>query len=255
MSQYVYNKHNTSCKVLRTVYTHSLFLYQKSHSFDFWYKNNSCVNTVRQHFLWSILYLLSISKKQQQQQQQPCTCAAHFFVHLFDHGLHDYNVKLPNSFYWKMSYVLTDVLSCSCSLFFYTASHFHLVGRFFSFSHFLTFNFYVFPPTKFVCCFLSNALAFLSTSLKTLKFSRTWVCCWLFSRPSPDGLSLSKKSGWTLGFRPKNPVLHLPYLLIELFYIGIHVVRKGVRTLTSLFMHSEPKFLPMVHRCARESFA
>ena len=33
MSQYVYNKHNTTCKVLRTVFTHSLFLYQKSHSF------------------------------------------------------------------------------------------------------------------------------------------------------------------------------------------------------------------------------
>ena len=42
--------------MLRTVFTLSLFLYQKSHSFDFWYKNNSCVNTVRQHFPWSILY-------------------------------------------------------------------------------------------------------------------------------------------------------------------------------------------------------
>ena len=114
----------------------------------------------------------------------------------------------------------------------------------------------VFPPTKFVSCFLSNALALLLTaSLKTLKFSRTWLCCWFFSLLSPDGLSLSKKSRWTLGFPPKNPVLHLPYLLIELFYIGMPVVRKGVRTLTWLFMHSEPKFLPMLHRCARESFA
>ena len=50
-------------------------------------------------------------------------------------------------------------------------------------------------------------------------------------------------------------MLYLPYLLIELFYIGMPVVRKGVRTLTWLFMHSEPKFLPMVYRCARESFA
>ena len=32
-SQYVYNKHNTTWKVLCTVFTHSLFLYQKSHSF------------------------------------------------------------------------------------------------------------------------------------------------------------------------------------------------------------------------------
>ena len=62
MSQYVYNKHNTTCKVLRTVFTHSLFLYQKSHSFDFWYKNNSCVNTVRQHFPRSILYIFHSPK-------------------------------------------------------------------------------------------------------------------------------------------------------------------------------------------------
>ena len=148
-----------------------------------------------------------------------------------------------------MSYVLTNVLSCSCSLLFYTAAHFHLVGRFFSFSH------RQFPCfSKFVSCLLSNALALLSTSLNTLKFSRTWLCCWFFSLLSPDGLSLSKKSGWTLSFPPKNPVLHLPYLLIELFYIGMPVVRKRVRTLTWLFMHSEPKFLPMVHRRARENF-
>ena len=29
-----------------------------THLFDFWYVNNSCVNTVRQHFPWSILYIL-----------------------------------------------------------------------------------------------------------------------------------------------------------------------------------------------------
>ena len=27
-----------------------------ANEWDFWYKNNSCVNTVRQHFPWSILY-------------------------------------------------------------------------------------------------------------------------------------------------------------------------------------------------------
>ena len=122
----------------------------------------------------------------------------------------------------------------------------------FSFSHR---QFLCFSSNEICLLFLSNALALLSTSLKTLKFSRTWVCCWLFSRLSPDGLSLSKNSGWTLGFPPKNPVLHLPYLLIELFYIGMPVVRKGVCTLTWLFMRSEPKFLPMVHRCAHKSFA
>ena len=51
-----YNKHNTTGKVLRTVFTRS-FLYQKSHSFDFWYVNNSCANTVRPNFPWSILYV------------------------------------------------------------------------------------------------------------------------------------------------------------------------------------------------------
>ena len=127
--------------------------------------------------------------------------------------------------------------------FFYTVAHFHLVGRLFSFSHR---HFHVFPPTKFVSCFLSNALALLSMSLKTLKFSRAWLCCWFFSLLNPDRLSLSKKSRWTLGFPPENPVLHLIYLLIELFYIGMPVVRT---------VHSEPKFLPMVHRCARVSFA
>ena len=148
-----------------------------------------------------------------------------------------------------MWYVLTDVFSCSCSLFFYTVAHFHLVGRLFSFSHR---HFHVFPPTKFVSCFFSNALALLLMSLKTLKFCRTWLCCWFFSLLSPDGLSLSKKSGWTLGFPPKNSVLYLPYLLIELFYIGC-LWCGSVRTLKWLFMHSEPKFLPMVYRCAQES--
>ena len=33
MSQYVYNKHNTTWKVLCMVFTHSLFLYQKSQKF------------------------------------------------------------------------------------------------------------------------------------------------------------------------------------------------------------------------------
>ena len=33
MSQYVYNKHNDTWKVICTAFTHSLFLYQKSQSF------------------------------------------------------------------------------------------------------------------------------------------------------------------------------------------------------------------------------
>ena len=29
-----------------------------THSFNFWYINNSCVNTIRPHFPWSVLYVL-----------------------------------------------------------------------------------------------------------------------------------------------------------------------------------------------------
>ena len=32
------------------LFTHSLFLYQKSKEWDFWYVNNSCINTPRPHF-------------------------------------------------------------------------------------------------------------------------------------------------------------------------------------------------------------
>ena len=60
LSQYVYNKHNTTWKVLCMVFAH-LFLYQKSlliaviiHLVS--YVNNSCINTVRPHSPWSILY-------------------------------------------------------------------------------------------------------------------------------------------------------------------------------------------------------
>ena len=78
--------------------------------------------------------------------------------------------------------------------------------------------------------FLSNALAPLSTSLKTLKFSRTCLCCWFFSLLSPDGLSLSKKSGWTLGFPPKDPccICHtcwLSYFTLICLWCGRACVR------------------------------
>ena len=39
------------------VFVSEILLIRCAHSFDFWYVNNSCVNTVRQHFPWSILYL------------------------------------------------------------------------------------------------------------------------------------------------------------------------------------------------------
>ena len=38
------------------VFVSEILLVRYAHSFDFWYVNNSCVNTVRQHFPWSILH-------------------------------------------------------------------------------------------------------------------------------------------------------------------------------------------------------
>ena len=61
----IYDKHNTTWKALCTVFTHEMFLYQKSPSFATLTRsisdtliNNSCVNTARLHFPWSILYVL-----------------------------------------------------------------------------------------------------------------------------------------------------------------------------------------------------
>ena len=38
------------------VFVSEILLVRCAHSFDFWYVNNSCINTVRQHFPWSIFY-------------------------------------------------------------------------------------------------------------------------------------------------------------------------------------------------------
>ena len=45
------------------VFVSEILLVRCAHSFDFWYVNNSCVNTVRQHFPWSILYVLKEETK------------------------------------------------------------------------------------------------------------------------------------------------------------------------------------------------
>ena len=51
MNVSVSNKHNTTWKMLCTVFPGTLFLYQKSHSFDFWRNvNNSYENTVLPDF-------------------------------------------------------------------------------------------------------------------------------------------------------------------------------------------------------------
>ena len=63
MSQYLYNKHNTTWKMLvyciypLVVFVSEILLVRCANSFDFWYKNNWCVNTVCQHLPWSILFI------------------------------------------------------------------------------------------------------------------------------------------------------------------------------------------------------
>ena len=42
----------------RVVYVSEISIVRRAHLFDFWYKNNSCVNTIRPRFPWSILYFL-----------------------------------------------------------------------------------------------------------------------------------------------------------------------------------------------------
>ena len=76
MSRYVYNKHNTTWKVLaygiyaRVVFVSEILLVRCAHSFDFWYVNNSCVNTVRQQFPWSILYIQRMLKGRMTKRQR-----------------------------------------------------------------------------------------------------------------------------------------------------------------------------------------
>ena len=64
MPQYVYNNNNTTWKVPWAIFTHLLFLYQKSHWFAalirsiFDTSTTRGVNTIRPHFPWSVLYVL-----------------------------------------------------------------------------------------------------------------------------------------------------------------------------------------------------
>ena len=44
------------------LFVSKILLVRGAHSFDFWYVNNWCVNTVRQHFPWSIFYLNGLLK-------------------------------------------------------------------------------------------------------------------------------------------------------------------------------------------------
>ena len=75
---------------------------------------------------------------------------------------------------------MLEYVVCAHHMFCRVPGHFFLHCRSFSpcWSLFLIFSPQISMFSKFVSCFLSNALALLSTSLKTLKFSRTWLCPW-----------------------------------------------------------------------------
>ena len=114
------------------------------------------------------------------QEKKNFARAAHFFVHFFVVGLHDYNVK--HLIY--TSYVGNVVNAprmffhfCSGSLFFSVPLIFTLLAA--SISHFLTTNFHVLYQRNSAPLFLSNALALslLSTSAKTLQLSPNRLCC------------------------------------------------------------------------------
>ena len=49
------------------VFVSEILLVRCAHSFDFWYVNNSYVNTVRQHFPWSILYVFTMRNKSKEE--------------------------------------------------------------------------------------------------------------------------------------------------------------------------------------------
>ena len=70
------------------VFVSEILLVRCAHSFDFWYVNNSRVNTVRQHFPWSILYLKDYTwyKSQTLEERQAIQnqiCHATFLLFFF----------------------------------------------------------------------------------------------------------------------------------------------------------------------------
>ena len=81
-----------------------------------------------------------------------------FIVHFFTVVLHDYNVKLPETS--QLHVLWRKCLTFSCSLFFFTAAHFHLALVAASISHIVT------AATKFSCCSSNKkmSLVFISCS-------------------------------------------------------------------------------------------
>ena len=121
-------------------------------------------------------------------------------------------------------------LLCSCSLLFFTAAHFHLAGRSLlaaSISHFLTaaLNFRVFfLQTSSLLFSITRSRSFsvihVSVNIKTNVEKDTTLFLFFLSK-SLGGNTISRQKRLEL-----SVVL---YLLIELFYIGMPVVRTDGR--------------------------
>ena len=108
-------------------------------------------------------------------------------------------------------------------LYFFTAAHFHLAA---SISHFLT------AEMKFSCFSSyeirlpsSFSVIHVSVNIKNNVENDTNLFCYFLS------LSLSLSLKVRAAMRFSSVALRLPYLLIELFYIGVLVVRTEGRSL------------------------
>ena len=119
-----------------------------------------------------------------EKKKQLCTSSTLFCAFLFFVVLHDYNVK--HLIY--TSYVGNVVMLPECFFTFVLVRFFSLPLIFTwlaaSISHFVTANFHVLYQRNSAPLFLSNtlALSLLSTSVKTLQFSRSRLCrCCCFS--------------------------------------------------------------------------
>ena len=215
-----------------------------------------------------------------------------FFVHFFAAVLHDYNVKLPETS--QLHILCRKCRPCSRSLSFYCRSFSLFIGGPLTFLIFLPplQNFRVVLPTTKKCLlrFLSLQISvalflvelrwpvayflFFSFScsvfqicgheinlcliLQTTRIEKQFPLSVFFFIDSLCCLCITRR-GWLCDSPPKQPgvAFGLPYMLIELFQIGMPVVRTGGR---SVYGHMITKFSRMVRFtqlwcCTRARFA
>ena len=156
-----------------------IYLVKRRFWFVVWSKNFATVATWHKDFSSLLAKTTTTTTTLHLRSTRFCTFLSADLV------LHNYNVKLPNSF-------MLEIVVCAHQCFVMFLFTFFLHCRSFSpcWPLFLTFSQPISMFFEICYLFLSNALAPLSTSLKTLKFSRTCLCCWFFSLLSPDGLSI-----------------------------------------------------------------